>query len=153
MDPTLAALLGAALGAAATAGVPVMTTRARRRDADLTARRAETANVLDVLIRLLRARADLDQDRFSAIRSEAVVATERLLLLASRRDVDELQSVLRFALESVNPRTNIFLSSAGIEAMAQVLRRWCRGELTGASIGDAYGPALDLQLDMREKAG
>ncbi|WP_156242177.1 hypothetical protein [Microbacterium oryzae] len=151
MDPTLAALAGAIVGAVATALVPLMTIRAQRRDAATEQRRSDTLGLLDALIRLLKARSIGDWQGAMHTHSEAVVALERLMLSAPRRDVEYLQSVTQFALESINDRTHPLMSAAGVEAMSQVLRRWCRGELNGVRIADAYGPALEAQLDLHER--
>ncbi|MFK0240571.1 hypothetical protein ACIQTX_06870 [Microbacterium sp. NPDC090281] len=83
--------------------------------------------------------------------SEAVVAFERLMLSAPRRDLEHLERVTQFALEGINDRTHPGLSAAGVEAMSQVLRRWCRGELKGKAIADAYGPVLEEQIDAGER--
>ncbi|MEL5990735.1 hypothetical protein ACOKGD_13900 [Microbacterium phosphatis] len=150
MDPTLAALAGALIGAAATALVPLVTIRAQRRDAQQEQRRSDVLGLLDALIRLLKARSIGDGQAAMHAHSEAVVALERLMLSAPKRDVEHLQRVTQFALESINEKTHPELSAAGVEAMSQVLRRWCRGELSGKRIADAYAPALDVQLDRHE---
>lgn len=152
MDPTLAALAGALVGAAATAIVPLVTIRAQRRDAAMDQRRSDTLGLLDALIRLLKARSIGDWQRAMNMHSEAVVALEKLMISASRRDLEHLERVAQFALEGINAETHPELSAAGVEAMSQVLRRWCRGELKGKGIADAYGPALDVQLDLHKRA-
>lgn len=151
MDPTLAALTGALIGAAATAVVPIVTIRASRRDAALDQRRSDVLGLLDALIRLLKARGVNDWQRVMNTHSEAVVALERLMLSAPRKDLEHLERVTRFALEGINDHTHPGLSAAGVEAMSQVLRRWCRGELRGKAIADAYEPALEVQLDAAER--
>lgn len=151
MDPTLAALAGALIGAAATAVVPIVTIRASRRDAALDQRRSDVLGLLDALVRLLKARGINDWQRVMNTHSEAVVALERLMLSAPRGDLEHLERVTQFALEGINDHTHPGLSAAGVEAMSQVLRRWCRGELRGKAIADAYEPALEVQLDAAER--
>lgn len=92
-----------------------------------------------------------DGELFTVAHAEGVLAIERLLLTASRRDVDELQQVTAFAFEAISEQENTALASVGVEAMAQVLRRWCRGELRGSAIGNAYAPAIEVQADRRER--
>lgn len=150
MDPTLAALAGAALGAIATATVPFLTIRARRRDEAADRRRDDTLAFLDATIRMIKARGVQDWQLYSNTHSEAVVALERLLLNAPERDLAHLQSVTNYAFESVTQHENLALATVGVEAMSQVLRRWCRGELKGRAIGDAYEPALDVQFAKHE---
>ncbi len=151
MDPTLAALAGALVGAAATAIVPIVTISAQRRDAAAALRRADTLGLLDALIRLVKARGIGDWQQVMHTHSEAVVALERIMISAPKRDLEPLENVLQFALEGINAQTHPELSAAGVEAMSQVLRRWCRGELHGKAIADAYGPALEIQLDRHER--
>lgn len=150
MDPTLAALLGAGLGAVATATVPFLTIRARRRDDAAERRRTDTLAFLDVVIRMVKARGLQDWRLYTSTHSEAVIALERMLIGAPARDVDHLQSVATFAFEGATNEANLTLSMAGVEAMSQVLRRWCRGELRGRAIADAYEPALQLQFAKRD---
>lgn len=114
-------------------------------------RRSDTLGLLDALIRLLKARGVGDWRAVMNIHSEAVVALEKLMLSASPRDMEHLERVAQFSLESINDETHPGLSAAGVEAMSQVLRKWCRGELKGKAIADAYEPALEIQLDKRER--
>lgn len=114
-------------------------------------RRSDTLGLLDALIRMLKARSTGDWQAAMHLHSEAVVALERLMLSAPKRDLEHLEEVTRFALEGINGETHPGLSAAGVEAMSRVLRRWCRGELRGSEISDAYGPALDVQLDSGER--
>lgn len=150
MDPTIAALVGAILGALATALVPFLTIRARRREADAERRRSDTLALLDALVRLMKARGVNDWQAVAQAHTESVVALERLLLNAPRRDVEHLERVTGFVFSSATGE-KLALASAGVEAMSQVLRRWCRGELKGMRIEDAYGPALEVQLDRHEE--
>lgn len=150
MDPTIAALVGAAFGALATALVPFMTIRARRREVEAERRRNDTVALLDALVRLLKARGLNDWMLYTQTHSEAVVAVERLLISAGRRDAEHIERVTNFVFESISDQKNLNLASVSVEAMSQVLRRWCRGELKGSRIADAYEPALDVQMDSRE---
>lgn len=150
MDPTLAALLGAGVGALATAAVPLLTIRARRRDDADARRRAETVAFIEVVIRMVKARGLQDWKLFSNTHTEAVVALERMLISVPARDAEHLQRVTLFAFEGASNEPNGELANAGIEAMTQVLRRWCRGELKGRAIADAYEPALDAQFTKRD---
>jgi hypothetical protein len=153
VDPTLAALLGAGLGAVATATVPFLTVRARRRDDAAAQRRTDTLAFLDVVIRMVKARGVQDWRLFSSTHSEAVVALERMLIGAPARDVDHLQRVANFAFERATKDENVTLATVGVEAMSEVLRRWCRGELKGRAIADAFEPALDVQFAKRGVRG
>lgn len=109
-------------------------------------KRQETASFLEVLLRLLNARRQGDHELRSSTYTEAVVASERLQLLANRRDATELAKVTEFAFNSISDLDNIRAMSAAIEAMSLVLRKWCRGELKGSQLGDAYGPTFEQQL-------
>lgn len=157
MDPLLPALVGAGVGligaivgAVATALVGAMTIRAGRKDAEKVQRRNDAVAVLNALVRYVKARGANQWQAMPDLHSIAVVAVERLLISAPRRDFNGLQRVTRFALESINPDTNPNLAAAGIEASTVVLRGWCQGRLKGDAIADAYGPALDAQLDAAE---
>lgn len=157
MDPLLPALvgagigvIGAVIGAAPTAFVGTMTIRARRRDAEMAQRRQDAVALLDALVHYVKARRANQWQAIPDLHSIAVVAVERLLISAPPRDFDGLQRVTRLALESVNPDTNPNLAAAGIEASTVVLRGWCQGRLKGDAIADAYGPALEVQLDAAE---
>lgn len=150
VDPTVAVLLGAALGAIATATVPFLTVRAHRRDEIGNRRRTDTVELLDALIRLLKARRLNDWRLYSATHSEAVVALQKLILNADRRDSPHLQQVGNFALESIGDQENVALSTVGVEALSLVLTRWCHGEIKGRRIADAYEPALETQFDRHE---
>lgn len=157
MDPLLPAIVGAGIGlvgaivgAAATALVGATTIRAGREDAENAQRRADAVAVLDALVHYVKARRANQWQAIPDLHSIAVVAVERLLISAPPRDFDGLQRVTRFALESINSDTNPNLAAAGIEASTVVLRGWCQGRLKGNAIADAYGPALDVQLDAAE---
>ncbi|WP_127818246.1 hypothetical protein [Microbacterium sp. CPCC 204701] len=150
MDPTLAALAGAALGAIATATVPFMTIHARRRDEAEDRRRADTVQLLDALIRLIKARNIGDWRLYSATHSEAAIALQKLILNAEPRDAKYLQQVGNFALESIGDQQNVALATVGVEALSLVLTRWCHGEIKGRRIADAYEPALETQFDRHE---
>jgi len=147
MDPTVAALIGAALGAIATATVPLMTTRARKREVADERRRSDTVALLDVMIRLLKARRLDEWRRFTETHSEAVVALQRLLINADSRDAKHLQMMGNFALESISNEENVALAEVGVEAMSEVLSRWCRRELKGNAIANAYEPAMQVQFE------
>lgn len=147
LDSATAALIGAVIGAAATALVPLATLRATRREAKFARRRQETAATLSALVRLFKTRGLGDEWRaYMEAHTEAVVAVERLLLVCDRRDAIEVQRVTTFAFEAIERQENRKLVSASVEAMSTALRRWCRGEVRGKRISDAYGVALDQHL-------
>ena len=153
MDPTLAALIGTALGAVVTASVPVITIRARRQEAERTRRRDDAVALMDALMRMVKARRQGDWQLAAATHTEAVVARERLLLSSSRRDTQPLEVMTAFVVNSTTSNDNGALISVSIEAMSRVLRRWARGELSGERIADAYGVDLDRMLDERAADG
>ncbi|WP_313480008.1 hypothetical protein [Microbacterium sp.] len=150
MDPTLAALAGTALGAAATAAVPLVTIRARRKDAATEQQRADTVALLDAVTRWLKARGINDWNTVMHAHTEAIVALERLLINSSAKDTPHLETVTGFVFQAAGHEDNLDLVAASVEAMSHVLRRWCRGELRGKQIEEAYGPALERQLDLHE---
>ncbi|MGO4489178.1 hypothetical protein [Microbacterium sp. 2RAF4] len=150
MDPTLTGALiglgGAAIGAIATSAVPVFTIRARRRDELQRSRRDQAGELLEALVAFVHARAARNLDAMIAHRASAVVANEKLLMLANRHDASSLERVTSFILSTdAHPQ----LVSAGVEAAAQVIRRWIRGDLRGKKIEEAFMPAFDVQADLR----
>lgn len=149
MDPTLAALIGTLCGAAITAVVPIATYRGSKREAELSRRRQETAALLEVLLRLMDTRVQGNIPEFSATRTQAILAVERVLLLADTRDAPELQHVTQFVFEFVTDQDRLGAISASVEAMSMTLRGWSRGELRGKRIGDAYGKSLEARLNVR----
>lgn len=153
VDPTLTGALiglgGAAIGAVATSAVPIATLRARRRDELQKSQRDQVGELLESLVAYVHARAARNMSAMVSHRAEAVVAGEKLLMLASSRDARHIERVTRFVLNNSDAHPE--LVSAGVEAAAQVLRRWVRGDLHGRRISDAYEPALTIQLDMREQ--
>lgn len=114
----------------------------------LRSKRDQAGILLETLVAYVHARAARDMNAMISHRAKAVVAGEKLLMLASPRDAPHLERVTRFVLN--NSEAHPQLVSAGVEAAAQVLRRWVRGELRGRRIADAYEPALTVQLEMRE---
>lgn len=144
----LIGLGGAAVGAIATSAVPIFTIRARRRDELQRSRREQAGELLEALVAFVHARAVTDMNAMIIHRAEAVVASEKLLMLATRRDAPHLERITRFVL--TNSDAHPQLISASVEAASQVIRRWVRGDLQGRSIEAAYEPALTIQLDMRE---
>lgn len=149
MDPTFAAFLGTVFGASITAFVPAALHRNARREIERESRRKQTAMLLEVLLRLIRTRQLNDTEGYLSTHSEAVVALEQLLLLANKRDALEIERVAGFALTATSNWDKTQAISAGVEAMSQVLRRWCRGELKGSQIGDAYTLAFESRLYTR----
>lgn len=146
MDPTLTAFAGAVFGAVLTAAVPLSIHREIKKEREVDRKRQETAAFLEVLLRVLSARRQGDHELYTSTYTEAVVASERLQLLANRRDATELAKVTEFAFNSISDLDNIRAMSAAIEAMSLVLRKWCRGELSGSRLGDEYGPTFEQQL-------
>ncbi|MCS3427110.1 hypothetical protein [Leucobacter aridicollis] len=149
MDPTLAALIGTLCGAAITAVVPIATYRGNKREAELGRRRQEIAALLEVLLRLMHTRVQGNLPEFYTTRTEAIVAVERVLLLANKRDSKELEHVTHFVFEFVTDEDQMGAISASMEAMAMTLRRWGRGQLSGKRIGDVYGEAIEARLNLR----
>ena len=151
MDPTLTGALiglgGAAIGAVATSAVPFFTIRAQRQDELRRSRRQLAGELVEAFVAFVHARSARDGNAMVVSRAEAVVASEKLLMLADRRDASHLERITRFVL--TNSDAHPQLVSAGVEAASQVLRRWIRGDIRGGGIEAAYGPALEVQLDMR----
>lgn len=145
----LIGLGGATIGAVATSAVPMFTMRARRRDELQRGQRELIGELLTCLVAFVHAQAARDARTATTLRAEAVVANEKLLMLANRRDAPHVERITKFVLTQADAHPQ--LVAAGVEAAAQVLRRWSRGDLRGVAIADAYGPALDIQLDARSE--
>jgi hypothetical protein len=152
MDPTTAALIGAAIagGASVIAGTlgPWVLARINRR-AELERerrrdQRREIALVLEAFTDLIRSRHVRRRDEeFFRLFNAAGIAANRLLLLVPDRDHDELQHVLSFTHETVSDSTRGAILEVSMRSASMVLDEWYRGKIKGKKIGDEYGRLIN----------
>jgi len=152
MDPTTAALVGAAIGAGASiiAGTlgpwvkDAIERRARARSELRSLTRNEILSVIAALsalhgVRITRPRDEVYVEHHTA----AAVAITRLVLVLPERDRSELQKMLGFALDTISSSESRPVMRVALQSAAWVLEEWFRGSLRGSAVGDAFARTLE----------
>lgn len=151
MDSTLLGALiglgGAALGAIATAVVPLRVARSQRREQLDRERRAAVADLVRAMVGMTAARGE-GREAVLRAHTQAVIEHERVLMLATPRDGAYLEEAMVLTLNDVDVPFAVL--SPRLEALSNTLRRWARGELRGKAIRTSYAAALIRQQDSRK---
>ncbi|WP_374976638.1 hypothetical protein ACEYYH_02075 [Microbacterium trichothecenolyticum] len=150
MDPALAALVGAIIGAAVAGVVPYLTARNQRIEQLRANQRVAVAELDEALIEHIRGRFS---GRGNAeTRTVVVFAAHRLAMVAPAKD-HELDKMVQYALEHIDSTPNRLVGLCAVNAVSTVLIKWYRREVSGRGIGDAYLLELDHELGKYSREG
>lgn len=153
MDPAIAALIGASVGAVASVLAGLVgpwireseSRRARRRDDLRELQRLEVLAVIEAFSNLYRLRyLGIRDESFAAQHTAAIVAINRLAIVTEARDRD-LERMAGFALDAVadgHPKA----AEVSLRLATETLHRWYRRELRGERIGDYFQDRLEEEL-------